>query len=160
MFTKYVRLLLLLCSIVAVACNRSTVSLEFTNANKEVKQLQNLVFRFSQPLASDSLLNRWDSTEYVRFDPAIPGRFRWESPNQLVFSPEKPLAPATSYKATISKAVLEALEITVPSIKQQQIILEIARLSKKENALLLQLAELRQQYVQQQIIKAIDNSNG
>lgn len=106
MFTKYVRLLLLLCSIVAVACNRSTVSLEYTNANKEVKQLQNLVFRFSQPLASDSLLNRWDSTEYVRFDPAIPGRFRWESPNQLVFSPEKPLAPATSYKATISKAVL------------------------------------------------------
>ena len=65
-----------------------------------------------------------------------------------------------SAMVSISKAVLEALEITVPSIKQQQIILEIARLSKKENSLLLQLAELRQQYVQHQIIKAIDKSNG
>lgn len=64
-----------------------------------------------------------------------------------------------SSMVSISKAVLEELEITVPSIQQQQIILEIARLGKKEHSLLLQLAELRQQSIRQQIINAIDNSN-
>ncbi|ULQ55926.1 MG2 domain-containing protein [Flavihumibacter rivuli] len=89
------------------ACNRKTVSLEFTNAEKEVSQLQNLVFRFSKPLVSDSLLNRWDATEYISFEPKIPGKFRWESPDELVFSPANPLAPATNYTATINKAVLQ-----------------------------------------------------
>ncbi|MBZ5857657.1 alpha-2-macroglobulin family protein [Flavihumibacter profundi] len=106
MFIKNVRLLLLLCTIVTVACNRSTVTLEYTNASKEVQQLQNLVFRFNHPLVNDSLLNRWDSTAYVQFEPAIKGRFRWESSDQLVFSPEKPLSPATTYKASITKAIL------------------------------------------------------
>ena len=37
----------------------------------------------------------------------IPGRFRWEHPDELVFSPAQPLAPATTYKATIKNAVLQ-----------------------------------------------------
>ncbi len=65
-----------------------------------------------------------------------------------------------SAMVSISKTVLEELEITVPSIQQQLRILEIARLSKKENSLMLRLAELRQQYTQQQLINAINNSNG
>lgn len=88
------------------ACNRNTVSLSYTNANEEVKQLENLVFRFNRPLVKDSLLNRWDSTEYVLFEPAIPGRFRWESPDQLVFSPLRPLSPATTYSATLRQSLL------------------------------------------------------
>ncbi|MBC6492128.1 alpha-2-macroglobulin [Flavihumibacter stibioxidans] len=88
------------------ACNRSAVELEYTNADKEVQPLQNLVFRFNHPLVTDSLVNRWDSTEYIRFEPAIPGRFRWESPSQLVFSPARPLAPATTYSATLTRLIL------------------------------------------------------
>jgi hypothetical protein len=89
------------------SCNRKTVSLEFTNAKEEVPQLGNLVFRFSKALVKDSLLNQWDSTEYVNFEPKIPGRFRWEHPDELVFSPAQPLAPATSYTATNNKDVLQ-----------------------------------------------------
>src|SRR5205809_5518328 len=88
------------------SCNRNIVNLDYTNAKEEVPQLGNLVFRFSQPLIKDSLLNRWDSVQYVSFEPAIPGRFRWESPDQLVFSPSRPLSPATSYKAKIKAEVL------------------------------------------------------
>ena len=40
-------------------------------------------------------------------NPAIKGKFRWESPDQLVFSPSQPLSPATSYKAKIKNAVLK-----------------------------------------------------
>ena len=90
----------------ALSCNRNAVSLSYTNAKEEVPQLGNLVFRFNQSLASDSMLNAWDSTEYITFEPQIPGRFRWESPDQLVFSPSQPLAPATTYKATVRNAVL------------------------------------------------------
>ncbi|MBC7947609.1 MAG: alpha-2-macroglobulin family protein [Chitinophagaceae bacterium] len=88
------------------ACKTNNVSLDFTNAKGEVPLLGNLVFRFNQALATDTMLNAWDSTDYVKFEPRIPGRFRWESPDQLVFSPSQPLSPATSYTAEIRGAVL------------------------------------------------------
>ena len=59
------------------ACSRSTVNLEYTNARGEVKQLGNLSFRFDKALVTDSLLNQWDSGNYVSFEPAIAGRFLW-----------------------------------------------------------------------------------
>src|SRR4051812_22928299 len=89
------------------SCNRNIVNLDYTNAKEEVPQLGNLVFRFSQPLIKDSLLNRWDSVQYVSFQPAIPGRFRWESPDQLVFSPARPLLPATTYTAKLKDDILQ-----------------------------------------------------
>ncbi|HVW61133.1 MAG TPA: MG2 domain-containing protein, partial [Puia sp.] len=89
------------------SCNRSTVSLQYTNARDEVPALGNLVFRFDQDLVKDSLLDRWDSTQYVSFEPKIPGRFRWEHPDELVFSPSQPLTPATSFKATLKNDILQ-----------------------------------------------------
>lgn len=88
-------------------CNRTTVNLEYTNAKGEVPALGNLIFRFDKSLVSDSLLNQWDSSEYISFEPKIPGRFRWEQPDQLVFSPARPLTPATSYKATLRSDLLQ-----------------------------------------------------
>jgi uncharacterized protein YfaS (alpha-2-macroglobulin family) len=90
------------------ACNRNTVSLDYTNAKNEVEQLGNLTFRFSKPLVKDSLLNQWDSTEYIAFEPKIPGRFRWEHPDELVFSPSKPLLPATTFKAKFNGDILQS----------------------------------------------------
>jgi alpha-2-macroglobulin len=89
------------------ACSKNSVSLSYTNAKDEVPQLGNLIFRFSQSMVKDSMLNAWDSTDYISFEPAIKGKFRWESPDQLVFSPAQPLNPATNYKATIKKTVLK-----------------------------------------------------
>jgi len=89
------------------ACNRSTVSLDYTNAREEVHPLDNLTFRFDQPLVNDSLLNRWDSTQYVSFEPKIPGRFRWEHPDELVFSPAQPMAPATIFHAKLKSDLLQ-----------------------------------------------------
>ncbi len=112
MLSKPFAFLLVCLAAITISCNRSTVSLEFTNAEKEVLPLQNLVFRFNHPLVKDSLLNQWDSTEYIRFEPAIPGRFRWESADQLVFSPAQPLKPATTYKAQFTKALLGGSNFT------------------------------------------------
>ena len=67
------------------ACNRSSVKLIYTTAKGEIEPVQNLVFTFDKPLVSDTVSGSWDSTEYIRFTPAIKGRFRWEKPDQLVF---------------------------------------------------------------------------
>ena len=96
----------ILIGIFFISCSRNSVKLDYTNAKGEVPQLGNLVFRFSNSLVQDSMLNAWDSSDYIFFEPKIPGRFRWESPDQLVFSPSQPLNPATTYKAKIKNEVL------------------------------------------------------
>ncbi len=98
--------LALLTFILLVSCNRNTVRLDKTNAKGEVPLLGNLTFRFSASLAGDSMLNQWDSTQYISFKPAIAGRFRWEQPDMLVFSPSKPLPPATNFTAEIKTEIL------------------------------------------------------
>src|SRR5687768_740700 len=114
--------------ILSLACNRNIVALNYTNAKGEVQQLGNLVFRFNKALVPDSLINRWDSTGYIHFDPAINGRFRWEHPDELVFSPARPLPPATTFKAKLTKELLayseadaieknEALTFSTPALK-------------------------------------------
>ncbi|MFZ9388058.1 MAG: alpha-2-macroglobulin family protein [Chitinophagaceae bacterium] len=89
------------------SCGKNAISLSYTNAKGEVPVLGNLVFRFSHSLATDSMLNAWDSTDYISFEPRIKGRFRWQSPDELVFSPAEPLSPATTYKAKIRSSVLK-----------------------------------------------------
>src|SRR5450755_4838612 len=89
------------------SCNRNQVSLDFTNAKDEVAPLTNLVFRFDKTLIADSLVNRWDSTKYISFEPAIAGKFRWEHGDELVFSPSAPLLPATNYRATLNNDILQ-----------------------------------------------------
>jgi Large extracellular alpha-helical protein len=91
-------------------CNRSIVSLNYTNAKEEVQPLGNLVFRFDKSLVPDSMLNQWDSSEYISFEPKIPGRFRWEHPDELVFSPSQPLPPATTFKARLQGSLLQYSE--------------------------------------------------
>lgn len=97
--------LLVLLSI--AACNKNKVNLVETTAKDEVPSLGNLSFTFDKNLVADSLLDKWDSTEYITFDPPITGRFRWQNTNELIFSPEYELSPATDYKAKVNKSILQ-----------------------------------------------------
>jgi restriction endonuclease S subunit len=56
---------------------------------------------------------------------------------------------------SISKQVLENLEIAVPGIKIQKAILQITKLRNKEKSLKLEIETLREKQIQQQIINAI-----
>ena len=107
MRTKVVALLSALSFFLFISCNKNLVNLEFTNAKDEVAPLTNLVFRFDKSLVADSLVNQWDSVKYISFEPAIPGKFRWEHGDELVFSPSTPLLPATNYKATLNSDILQ-----------------------------------------------------
>jgi restriction endonuclease S subunit len=59
--------------------------------------------------------------------------------------------------ASISKGVLEDLEISIPSIQKQQLILNISRLRNKEIELRQQIEMLRDKQIQQQILQAIND---
>ncbi|WKZ77527.1 MAG: restriction endonuclease subunit S [Candidatus Kapaibacterium sp.] len=56
---------------------------------------------------------------------------------------------------SISKQVLENLEITIPNIETQQAILQITNLRNKEKSLKQKIETLREKQIQQQIINAI-----
>ncbi len=57
--------------------------------------------------------------------------------------------------ASISKAVLSELEISIPDIHTQKLILKISILRNKEKELKQQIENLREKQIQQQLINAI-----
>lgn len=104
----FIRLCPVLILLLVAACNnKNKVNLTDTNAIGEVPSLGNLTFTFDKNLAPDSLLDEWDTTEYIRFEPSIPGRFRWQNSNELVFSPENELPPATDFNVTVTDKLLQ-----------------------------------------------------
>src|SRR5450631_4644695 len=107
MQSKSIALLLLLSAFFFISCKRNLVNLDYTNAKDEVAPLTNLVFRFDKTLIADSLVNRWDSTKYISFEPAIAGKFRWEHEDELIFSPSTPMLPATNYRAVLNSDILQ-----------------------------------------------------
>ncbi len=88
---------------------RGGVEVTSTNFEGEVDQQQNLVFAFNKDLHPDSLLQRWDSTHYIEFSPAVKGAFKWSSSSELQFSPAEGFQPGTDYTATVTRQVLSQL---------------------------------------------------
>lgn len=93
--------LLLLC-----AChNQNALQVSDTNFDDEIEQQQNLTFSFNKEVVPDSLVNIWDSISYIEFTPAVKGKFKWNSSNELAFSPDQGFAPCTEYTAKLTKLV-------------------------------------------------------
>ena len=84
----------------------------------------------------------------------LPGYLTWflNHPDTQAFL--KAFARGTSI-ASISKAVLSELEIAVPSIQKQELILRINKLRNREKKLKGQLETLREKEIQQRLINAI-----
>jgi len=84
----------------------------------------------------------------------LPGYLTWflnHPGTQLLL---KAQATGTSI-ASISKTVLSELEIPIPAIRKQQLILNIYKLKNKEKKLKQQIETLRERKIQQQLINAI-----
>jgi restriction endonuclease S subunit len=90
----------------------------------------------------------------IRVSHVLPEYLAWILNNSEMQSILKRHAIGSSM-VSISKAVLEELEISVPTIEKQKQIVEISRLSKTEHELRLKIAELRQRQIQQQITHVI-----
>lgn len=74
--------------IIFAACSPGNqIKVDSMNFDNQVDMYQNLEITFNHELAPDSLLNKWDSTQYLTLTPEIKGRFQWTSVSTLVFRP-------------------------------------------------------------------------
>lgn len=97
---------IILLSIIISSCsNKNLISVIDTNFGDSIEVQQNLVFKFNQDLVPDSLIERWDTLQYISIQPSVKGLFKWVSKNELVFSPSGSFKPATSYVATLTKTL-------------------------------------------------------
>lgn len=111
--SKQIGFCILALSLFFASCNRDRVKLTGKNFDQEVPTVGNLVFNFDRTLAPDSLLDFWDTSAYITFEPKIEGRFKWTTQTELVFSPYNELPASTSYKATINKKVTQFTKYTL-----------------------------------------------
>ncbi|AYA37278.1 alpha-2-macroglobulin family protein [Hymenobacter oligotrophus] len=112
---KLLRLPLLVLLALLCACSKPGEDANTATAadGEEIDPYENLIFSFEEPVASEAQLNRWDTTQVVRFEPAVRGKFKWASERELVFSPAEPFRPSTAFRAELRPQAL-------PSGKQQK----------------------------------------
>ncbi|MEO6134694.1 MAG: restriction endonuclease subunit S [Ginsengibacter sp.] len=84
----------------------------------------------------------------------LPGFLAWFLNHPATQKMLKAKAIGTSI-VSISKVVLEELKVSIPPVKTQKTILQIAYLRNKEKKMKQQIENLREQKIQHQIIKAI-----
>ncbi|MVM29699.1 alpha-2-macroglobulin family protein [Spirosoma sp. HMF4905] len=103
-------LLFTLFSFLLFQCSRlpfNEVAVVGRNFDDEIQQTQNLTFTFNKNVGPTNQFDEWDSTQYVRFIPAVRGKFKWTAPNELVFSPARAFDPATDYRAELTDDLLK-----------------------------------------------------
>ncbi len=121
-------LLVFLC----LACSKKdTANVLEKNFQDQIEINSNLSFTFDKDLVSDTLLNVWDTTELITFDPPIKGRFSWKLPNQLIFMPLRQMSPATRYQASFNEMLVAntgyrlgdgtSFEFRTPLLKLEQV---------------------------------------
>ncbi len=101
-----------ICSILLFAnCNNkkdNSVKISYVNFEDEVALQQNLTFVFNKVVMNvDSLIGNWLSSDYLIIEPKVDGYYKWNSPQELVFSPTKGFLPATTYDLQVSNQTLQ-----------------------------------------------------
>lgn len=108
--------LLLLFSLLAASCSKKTAqeqaAAQAQTDGDEIDPHSNVVFTFDDKVVGEAQQNRWDTTQYVRFTPAVRGKFKWTGDRELTFSPFEPFRASTVFVASLRTAAL-------PSGKQQ-----------------------------------------
>jgi hypothetical protein len=102
MLARYRFLPLLLVLLAASSCSKKSAKeqvVQTTADGDEIDPYANLVFTFDDAVVDAGQINRWDTTQFVKFSPAVPGKFKWTSARKLTFSPMTPFQPSTVFKA-------------------------------------------------------------
>lgn len=81
---------------------QNAIKIASKNFDKEILTDQSLNFTFSQNVAPDSLLDKWLTTIPINISPAVEGRCKWSSNNELTFTPAEKFSPATHYKIELN----------------------------------------------------------
>lgn len=142
---------LLILMIGTFAGNRNMVRLVNKNFKEVVEPLQNLVFNFNKPMIPENMVGTWATENFMKFTPAIEGRYKWISRYELAFSPAKQFLPCQQYTAVFQTNLLKnadnkKLQLANKSISFHTPYLEISSMtaswtttSDESPAVLLQL---------------------
>ncbi|KAA9332164.1 alpha-2-macroglobulin family protein [Hymenobacter busanensis] len=108
--------------LLALLCACSKPGADDASADgEEIDPYENLVFSFDEPVAAAEQTSRWDTTQYVRFEPAVRGKFMWTSDRELVFSPAHPFSPSTAFKAEWRpQALPKEAQRKLPELKRRR----------------------------------------
>ncbi len=97
----------ILTAIIFISCGlRNAVEVVSFNPSGSVGTLTTFTIEFSKELAPVDTQDKWLTEEFVKFEPKIPGKFKWTSASTLIFSPDVQLEPIQEYSAEITKKVL------------------------------------------------------
>jgi hypothetical protein len=106
-FFSFIYTLIIFSTFLYSCSSLNEIRIAGTNFSSEISQSQNLVFTFNKDLVPATRLNSWDSTQYITFEPAVKGKFKWTAPNELIFSPVAGFGSATAYKAKLTQLLLK-----------------------------------------------------
>src|ERR1035437_7084226 len=119
--------------VILAGCTGNKIKVTDTNFSNEVDRLQNLVFKFNEPIAPDSLFDKWDTVNYIQFKPALKGRFKWVSAEELIFSPSQPFPPSSTFEASLTNE-LSKLSASHHGVSNNVIKFHTAFLELKESS--------------------------
>lgn len=106
LFRTVSRLPLLVLLALLCACSKPSTDRADAPEGEEIDPYQNLVFLFDEAVVGKDQQARWDTVQYVKFQPAMRGKFKWTSDRELVFSPLTPFRPSTTFEAELQTATL------------------------------------------------------
>ena len=129
------RFLLLAPLLLTFSCSKKSTNEQAANSaaqaqtdGDEIDPYQNVVFTFDEAVANEDQLNQWDTTQYVRFTPAVRGKFKWTGEKELTFSPYSPFRPSTVFGAVLrteklpsdrQKPVLKRTKFHTPFLRME-----------------------------------------
>ncbi len=73
----------------------------------EITSKTNLTFSFSGDMVEKEKVGKTFSGDYIKFSPAVPGKYRWISQRELRFLPEAAFRPSTKYSAELQTKLAE-----------------------------------------------------
>ncbi|MBC6988180.1 alpha-2-macroglobulin family protein [Hymenobacter sp. BT491] len=121
--SRLLRLPLLVLLALLCACSRSGSDKDEAGASpegEEISPYQNIVFTFDEPLGQGKV-SRWDTVQYVQFEPTVRGKFKWTGDRELIFSPQEPFRPATAFQAAWRPSALAAAkEKSLPKLSRSR----------------------------------------
>jgi alpha-2-macroglobulin len=89
------------------ACDLSNaVQVDSFSPEGTVPTLTSFTIVFNTDLAPPERQGTWSGEPFLRFEPPLRGRFKWSDARTLLFSPDMPLQPMTSYEARPTGRVL------------------------------------------------------
>ncbi len=94
------------------SCEKSAKVTDFSSEG-EVNLYTSFNWKFDTPLAPVDSVGKWFKTEFARFTPELEGRFKWNSPSELHFSPEGPLEPATDYQVVLTDRIAFGKQVEI-----------------------------------------------